>query len=121
MRLRLIALLLTFPMVTACSKTVQWEEEVLLNTGETIWVLKEVRYTIKGQPGNPADMGYLPDHAETTSFEYRGVSFTYSGEASLMVLAISPQKLPVLLAIASIGDWYYNNNYACKYFTLVTI
>jgi len=85
----------------------------LLNTGETIWISKEVRYTVKGQPGNPADLGYLPDFMETTSFKYGGRSYTYKGEAKIMVLAISPQKLPVLLAPASIGDWYYNNNYAC--------
>jgi hypothetical protein len=110
---KLILMGLAMTALTACSKTVQWEEEVLLNTGETIWVTKEVRYTIKGQPGNPADMGYLPDQAETTSFTYGGRRFSYNGEASLMVLAISPRNLPVLLAIASMGDWYYNNNYAC--------
>ena len=100
-------------MLSACSKTVQWEEEVLLNTGETIWVSKEVRYTIKGQPGNPADLGYLPDYIETLSFKYGGRSFTYQGDASLLVLAISPQKLPVLLAAASSGEWYRRNDYKC--------
>lgn len=99
--------------LTACAKDIQWEEEVLLNTGETIWITKEVRYTIKGQPGNPMDMGYLPDFVETTSFKYGGRDYIYKGEAKIMVLAISPLKLPVLLAPASIGDWYYNNNYAC--------
>lgn len=111
--LRILLSMLAALALTACSKTVSWEEEVLLNTGETIWVTKEVRYTIKGQPGNPADLGYLPDLVETTSFTYGGRSYIYKGEAKLMVLAISPQKLPVLLAPASIGDWYYNNNYAC--------
>ena len=32
--------------LTGCAKNVQWEEEVLLNTGETIVVTKEVRYTM---------------------------------------------------------------------------
>ena len=64
--------MLAIMQLTACAKNVQWEEEVLLNTGETIWVTKEVRYTIKGQPGNPADLGYLPDFVETTSFKYGG-------------------------------------------------
>jgi hypothetical protein len=112
------ASLITFTLfavmqLAACARNVQWEEEVLLNTGETIVVTKEVRYTIKGQPGNPLDMGYLPDYLETTSFKYGGQDYTYKGEAKIMVLAISPKKLPVLLAPASIGDWYYNNNYAC--------
>jgi hypothetical protein len=99
--------------LTACSRNMHWEEEVLLNTGETITVYKDVRYSVKGQPGNPADLGYVPDWVETTSFKYGGRSYTYTGEAKIMVLAISPHKLPVLLAPASIGDWYYNSNYAC--------
>lgn len=99
--------------LSACAKTVQWEEEVLLNTGETIWISKEVRYTIKGQPGNPLDLGYLPDQVETTSFKYGGRDYTYVGEAKIMVLAISQQKLPVLLARPTSNDWYRRNYYKC--------
>lgn len=99
--------------LTACSRTVQWEEEVLLNTGETIWISKEVRYTIKGQPGNPMDRGYLPDYVETTSFKYAGRSYTYTGEAGIFVLAISPQKLPVLLAPPENTRWYRHHDYKC--------
>lgn len=113
---KLLQLLLTGVaalQLTACSKTVQWEEEVLLNTGETIWISKEVRYTIKGQPGNPADLGYLPDLAETTSFKYGARNYSYRGDAGIMVLAISPQKLPVLLAPPENTGWYRHNNYKC--------
>ncbi len=74
--LRILLVIFTFLQLAACSKTVQWKEEVLLNTGETILVTKEVRYTIKGQPGNPLDMGYLPDHEETSSFKYGGRAYT---------------------------------------------
>lgn len=104
------ALLVTLS-VTGCSKTVQWEEEVLLNTGETITVTKQVDYSIKGQPGNPADLGYLPDRVETISFQYGAKRYVYKGEASIMVLAISPQKLPVLLALPGGNDWYRHNDY----------
>jgi len=106
--------LLAIMQLTGCAKTVQWEEEVLLNTGETIWVTKEVRYTIRGQSGNPADLGYRPDFKESTSFKYSDRSYSYTGDASIMVLAISPQRLPVLLAIASsASDWAYKNRYEC--------
>lgn len=98
--------------ITACSKTVEWEEEVLLNTGETIIVNKEVRYSIKGQPGNPADLGYVPDWIETISFKYDGRSYRYKGEAGIFVLAISPQKIPVLLATPGDGTWHKHNNYS---------
>jgi hypothetical protein len=108
--LKLILIMGTAMTISACSKTVQWEEEVLLNTGETIMVNKEVRYTIKGQQGNPADMGYLPDWVETISFKYGGRSYTYKGDAGIFVLAISPQKIPVLLAFTGRG-WGTRNNY----------
>lgn len=110
---KLLLIGLTMTALTACSKTVRWEEEVLLNTGETIWVTKEVRYTIKGQPGNPMDMGYLPDFKEVTSFKYKDRSYTYTGDAQPMVLAISPRKLPVLLATASGNDWDKRNSFKC--------
>lgn len=96
--------------LTIGAKTVQWEEEVLLNTGETIWISKEVRYTIKGQPGNPLDLGYLPDFVESTSFKYGGRDYTYRGDAAIMVLAISPQKLLVLLGGLGRG-WAARNKY----------
>lgn len=95
----------------ACTRTVHWNEEVLLNTGETIWISKEVRYSIKGQPGNPADLGYLPDSLETTSFKYGGRSYTYTGDAGIMVLAISPKAVPVLLAHPGDGGWHEQNDY----------
>lgn len=99
--------------LSGCSRTVEWEEEVLLNTGETITVHKEVRYSIKGQPGNPADLGYLPDFVESTSFKYGGRDYSYRGDANIMVLAISDKKLPVLLAPASSNGWYRRNDYKC--------
>ena len=111
---KLLLIGLTMTALTACSKTVRWEEEVLLNTGETIWVTKQVTYSIQGQPGNPADMGYLPDPIETTSFKYGGQIYRYKGDASeIMVLAISPDKLPVLLAPAGSKNWGIRNNYKC--------
>lgn len=101
----------TVLQLTACARTMHWEEEVFLNTGETITVYKEVRYSIKGQPGNPADLGYLPDEVETTSFKYGGRSYTYIGNARVMVLAISPQKLPALFAHPHWNDWYRYNDF----------
>ena len=94
-------------------RTVSWEEEVLLNTGETIVVNKEVSFSIRGQPGNPMKQGYVSDDMETTSFKYQGKNYTYSGDAVLLVIAISPQKVPVLLAAASSRSWYAKHQYKC--------
>lgn len=110
---RILMAVLAGLLLTACSKTLRWEEEVLLNTGEIIWVSKEVRYTLKGQPGNPADVSLLPDFTETTSFDYGGRNYTYTGDAGLLVLAISPEKLPVLIAPAGSRGWYRRHSYKC--------
>lgn len=110
---RLALLVLLTALCAGCAKTVKWEEEVLLNTGETIWVSKKVRYSIKGQPGNPLDLSYLPDQVETIRFKYGQKSFVYTGEAKIQVLAISPTGIPVLLAKPTSNDWYRHNNYPC--------
>ncbi|MGY8903685.1 MAG: hypothetical protein ACKVIH_03960 [Burkholderiales bacterium] len=99
--------------LSACSRTVEWQEEVLLNTGEIIWVTRSVRYSIKGDAGNPADLAYRPDWVETISFSYRERDYSYTGTASVMVLAISPNKQPVLIAPASHKNWYYTHNFPC--------
>jgi hypothetical protein len=95
------------------SKTVQWAEEVPLNTGETIWVTRTVTYSLKGAGGNPFDIGYRQDRMETLSFEWGGKKYTYEGDADLMLLAISPQKQPVLAAQAANKGWDWNHDYHC--------
>lgn len=99
--------------LTACSKTVQWEEEVPLNTGEVIWVKRTVIYSLQGAGGNPLDMDYRPDYMETLSFQWGGKKYVYEGNAALMLLAISPQKQPVLVAPAADRNWDWNHNYYC--------
>lgn len=99
--------------LTACAKTVQWEEEVPLNTGETIWVKRTVQYSIQGGAGNPLDMRYRPAWQEVIEFEWGGKGYRYEGDARIMVLAISPQKQPVLVAYAADASWDAKHNYRC--------
>lgn len=99
--------------LTACSKTVQWEEEVPLNTGETIWVKRSVVYSLQGESGNPMNIGYGQNKTETLSFEWSGKKYVYKGDADLMVLAISPREQPVLVAPAANKGWDWNHNYYC--------
>ena len=47
--------------IAACSKTVHWEEQVLLNTGQTIWVERTVIYSRRDGAGNPLDVAYRPE------------------------------------------------------------
>lgn len=112
--LKLILIMGMAMAISACSKTVQWEEEVLLNTGETIIVKREVVYTLKGDAGNPFDMAYRPDSTETLSFNWQDKNYRYTGDAGLMVIAISPTGLkPVLAARVDINGWGRKNNYPC--------
>lgn len=108
---RLVLLVLLTALCTGCAKTVKWEEEVLLNTGETIWVSKKVRYSIKGQPGNPLDLGYVPDRIQTITFTYKNTKYSYEGDAGIMLLAISPHGKPMVVAHPGYWGWYARHNY----------
>lgn len=100
--------------LAACSKTVQWEEEVPLNTGETIWVKREVTYSLQGGGGNPLDMAYRPDWTEEIAFKWSGKKYRYVGDAELILLAISPlTNQPILVAEAANKQWHWENNYRC--------
>ena len=84
--------------LAACSNTVQWEEEVPLNTGETIWVKRTVVYAYQGGAGNPLDMAYRPQRGgENLEFEWQRKSYAFNLDAGVMLLAISPQGQPVLV------------------------
>lgn len=111
--LRILLPVLAAMQLAACSRTVQWEEEVPLNTGETIWVKRIATFTYKGDAGNPLDMAMRPDWKETLAFTYKGKAYQYTGEAHLLVLAVSPQHKPVLVAPASDKSWDWQNNYRC--------
>lgn len=111
--LQILLALIAATQLAACSKTVQWEEEVPLNTGETIWVKRSVVYSLQGEGGNPMNIGYGQNKNEKLSFEWRGKKYVYEGEADLMVLAISLQKQPVLVAQAANKGWDWNHNYYC--------
>jgi hypothetical protein len=112
---RLIALVMLVgaALLAGCSKTVQWEEEVPLNTGETIWVKRSVEYSLQGGAGNPLDLAYRPVRDQTIEFNWGGGQFLYKGDARIMLLAISPQRRPVLLAQAIANSWSATNFYAC--------
>lgn len=111
--LRILLAILAVLSLIACSKTVQWEEEVPLNTGETIWVTRSVDYTLQGGAGNPFDIAYRPEWVEKLQFEWGGKKYVYEGDARVILLAISPQKLPVLVAPAEHKDWHWTHHYKC--------
>ncbi len=112
-QLKTLVAILAALQLSACSKTVTWEEEVPLNTGETIWVTRTVVYRLKGAGGNPFDIGYGQDRTEKIEFKWNEKSYAYEGDADLILLAISPQKQPVFAARASDKGWDWIHNYYC--------
>ncbi|MCF8198713.1 MAG: hypothetical protein K9J42_08105 [Sulfuritalea sp.] len=100
-------------LFTACSKTVQWEEEVPLNTGDTILVKRTIKYVYQGNAGNPFDIALRPEFKETIEFTWKAKSYRYEGDARISLLAISPQNYPVLVAAAEGQGWNWVNHYAC--------
>jgi hypothetical protein len=61
--------------LSACGsslKTVAWEEEVPLNTGEVIWVKRADTYSRRSEPGNPLQMGWW--------IEKRTIEFVWQAE-----------------------------------------
>lgn len=100
-------------VVSGCSRTVSWEEEVLLNTGETIWIEREMTWAMLGAMGNPFDIGLRPTREQVIRFKYGARQYQYVGRAHVHWLAISPSKVPVLVAPAADFGWYSKHNYYC--------
>jgi hypothetical protein len=107
------AAIISMTCLAACSKTVQWEEEVLLNTGQTIIVKRKVDYNVTGGAGNPLDLKYRPNFKEKISFTWNGKSYEYYGDAYIFVLAITASNTPVLVAPAANKSWNFEHDYKC--------
>lgn len=97
----------------ACSKTVTWEEEVLLNTGETISIRRTMPWEPLGGFGNPLDVAMRPTYDQTIRFKYKGKEYVYRGRANIRWIAISPLGRPVLVARAGDLAWARRSNYYC--------
>ena len=110
-KLMLIGLAVT--TLSACSKTVQWEEEVPLNTGETIWVKRSMPWVYKGGMGNPFDMSMKATFDQTISFKYAGKDYSFTSGAQVLWIAISPRRTPVLVADPGFSGWGTNNGFSC--------
>ena len=97
----LLSLLAALPLI-ACSKaekTVQWEEEVLLNTGEIIWIHRIDTFVKGSEPGNPLKMTWGIDK-RTYKFSWQGQQYTYHTEPRTSLGAIRLHVYPVDKSIA---------------------
>lgn len=100
-------------LLAGCSKTVEWEEEVPLNTGETIWVKRTATYVRSSAYANPLKLSWRIE-SETLAFEWAETKYTWRGDANLMLLAIDSQRRPTLVANAASGfSWGNRHEYKC--------
>lgn len=97
----------------ACSKTVQWEEEVPLNTGETIVVKRSGSYTYKGLTSDGNAFSWNPEWRSTIEFAYKGKQYTHTDVVELILIAIGPDGVPNLVADPQRDGWNWKNRYYC--------
>jgi len=95
-------------------RTRHLQQEVLLNTGETIIVHWTVDYSLQGDAGNPLDISLKPRLTKTLDFNYAGKHYRYHGHAgNIFLLAISPEGQPTLVLHPEGFHWDSENRYKC--------
>lgn len=87
---KIIAFSFSMMLLSACSqtvKTVQWEEEVPLNTGETIWVKRADTYKRESGYANPLKLVWgITNRAY--EFSWQGQKYSYRRETKESIGAI---------------------------------
>jgi hypothetical protein len=111
--LRISLLVAAALQLAACSKTVQWEEEVPLNTGETIWVKRSGTYTYRCEFAVGTGCGYAPDWRSAIEFSYKGKRYRHTEVVTLILLAIGPDGVPNLVADPRRDEWNWKHKYYC--------
>lgn len=96
---RILLAVVAATQLVACSKTVEWEEEVPLNTGETIWVKRMDSYAKGSEPGNPLKMTWSIKK-RAYEFTWQGQYYTYQTDAKVSLGAILIYVFPVDKTIA---------------------
>lgn len=109
-----LAIALLAVVLSGCSRTVTWEEEVPLNTGETIWIERTMPWKLLGGAGNPFDLELRPTRRQTIRFRYHGRQYIYEGKADISWIAVSPKTgVPILVAPAASFAWDNENSFYC--------
>lgn len=69
---------------SSTTRTITWEDEVPLNTGETIWIERSMPWGLLGGFGNPLDIELRPTRVQTIRFTYGGTEYSYIGRANVL-------------------------------------
>lgn len=100
-------------LFAGCERTENLSQEVLLNTGEKIVVHWVVDYSLQGEAGNPMSIKMRPKQIKTLKFEYGGRAYQYRGGGQIFLLAISPERRPVLVLHPNAFAWNWAHKYKC--------
>jgi hypothetical protein len=99
--MRVLLAAMAMLLLAGCTRSVEWQEEVPLNTGETIWVERQGSYRFGSKSASPLEFGFNAERVKKLQFDYRGKRYAYATESSLQLLAISPDGIPHLVIMAS--------------------
>jgi len=83
---------------TACSKTIEWEEEVPLNTGEVIVLERSDKFDRRSVPGNPFKMGWWINN-RSYKFSWQGKNYSYKVQSASgpIILYVYPKENTVAI------------------------
>jgi hypothetical protein len=110
----LLVILVGVALLAGCSKTVHWEEEVPLNTGETLVVQRSGTYEFVPWDASTGHIFfYSPSSTANIEFTYRAKSYRHTGQLLLLALVISPGGVPSLIGNPTANDWDWRNKYTC--------
>lgn len=110
---RLLCFLCIVPLAAACSEQVAWQEEIRLNTGETLLIRRTLTFERGGSPGNPLRSTWRSQPGGTLEFDWRGQHYVFTGHNGPLLVAISPSGRPVVVANAEDGRWDARHGYGC--------
>lgn len=114
---RLCMLFISLALV-GCGRTISWEEEVLLNTGEVIWVKRTDSYVRRSEPGNPLDMGWGLNTREIR-LKRNGQEYNFQTESQATLMIYEYADTPKTVAIVAwttecgkrgYGEYRWKNN-----------
>ena len=95
--LRILLTIFAALTLAACSRTVEWEEEVPLNTGETIWVKRTDTFERRSEPGNPLQSGWWPI-SRAVKFTWQGQVYSFQTDTTAIMM-IHEFDAPKALAV----------------------
>jgi hypothetical protein len=87
-RFNCLALVLSAFHLAACSegaKTVSWEEEVPLGSGETLWVKRTDSFERRSEPGNPLRSAWWPVR-RALDFTWRGQRYQFETDTTSILM-----------------------------------